>query len=113
MLSTGMATRRPVAGPRFDWRRSGSNDPDHFSVEGSGVVIRGLSFVRSEFNGRDTFSTGVYGQAINFNDVPAELLGSVAVYKNATAEMIEGGLSGTVDLHTRLPFDNRGFHISI
>ena len=94
-------------------RFAGSNDPDHFSVEGSGVVIRGLSFVRSEFNGRDTFSTGVYGQAINFSDVPAELLGSVAVYKNATAEMIEGGLSGTVDLHTRLPFDNRGFHISI
>ena len=93
-------------------RFAGSNDPDHFSVEGSGVVIRGLSFVRSEFNGRDTFSTGVYGQAINFNDVPAELLGSVAVYKNTTAEMIEGGLSGTVDLHTRLPFDNRGFHIS-
>ena len=64
-------------------RFAGSNDPDHFSVEGSGVVIRGLSFVRSEFNGRDTFSTGVYGQAINFSDVPAELLGSVAVYKNA------------------------------
>ena len=94
-------------------RFAGSNDPDHFSVEGSGVVIRGLSFVRSEFNGRDTFSTGVYGQAINFSDVPAELLGSVAVYKNATAEMIEGGLSGTVDLRTRVPFDQRGFHISI
>src|SRR4051812_5928871 len=94
-------------------RFAGSNDPDHFSVEGSGVVIRGLSFVRSEFNGRDTFSTGVYGQAINFSDVPAELLGSVAVYKNATAEMIEGGLSGTVDLRTRLPFDNHGgFHLA-
>jgi TonB-dependent receptor len=93
-------------------RFAGSNDPDHFSVEGSGVVIRGLAFVRSEFNGRDTFSTGVYGQAINFSDVPAELLGSVSVFKNATAEMIEGGLSGTVDLHTRLPFDQRGFHIS-
>ena len=76
------------------------------------MVIRGLNFVRSEFNGRDTFSTGVGGQAINFADVPAELLGSVAVYKNATAEMIEGGLAGTVDLNTRLPFDNKGFHIS-
>lgn len=93
-------------------RFAGSNDPDHFSVEGSGVVIRGLSFVRSEFNGRDTFSTGVYGQAINFSDVPAELLGSVEVYKNLTAEMIEGGLSGTVNLNTRLPFQNKGFHVS-
>lgn len=93
-------------------RFAGSNDPDHFSVEGSGVVIRGLSFVRSEFNGRDTFSTGVYGQAINFSDVPSELLGSVEVYKNATADMIEGGLSGTVNLNTRVPLDNPGFHLS-
>lgn len=92
-------------------RFAGSNDPDHFSVEGSGVVVRGLSFVRSEFNGRDTFSTGVYGQAINFADVPADLLGSVEVYKNSTAEMIEGGLSGTVNMNLRVPFDNRGFHL--
>ncbi|MGC6399924.1 TonB-dependent receptor [Sphingomonas sp. FW199] len=91
-------------------RFAGSNDPDHFSVEGSGVVIRGLSYVRSEFNGRDTFSTGVGGQSINFADVPAELLGSVVVAKNLTAEMIEGGLSGVVDLRTRLPFDRRGLH---
>ena len=93
-------------------RFAGSNDPDHFSVEGSGVVIRGLSFVRSEFNGRDTFSTGVYGQSINFADVPSELLGSVEVYKNLTAEMIEGGLSGIVNLNTRVPFDDRGFHFA-
>lgn len=93
-------------------RFAGSNDPDHFSVEGSGVVVRGLTFVRSEFNGRDTFSAGVGGQAINFADVPAELLGSVEVYKNSTAEMIEGGLAGTVNLNTRKPFDNKGFHFS-
>ncbi|MDB5692418.1 MAG: TonB-dependent receptor [Alphaproteobacteria bacterium] len=95
-------------------RFAGSNDPDHFSVEGSGVVVRGLNFVRSEFNGRDTFSAGVYGQAINFSDVPSELLGSVEVYKNTTAEMIEGGLAGIVNLNTRLPFDNKGgFHLGI
>jgi len=92
-------------------RFAGSNDPDHFSVEGSGVQIRGLSFVRSEFNGRDTFSTGVGGQAINFSDVPAELLGSVEVYKNSTADLIEGGLSGAVNMNLRLPFDNKGLHV--
>jgi TonB-dependent receptor len=90
-------------------RFAGSNDPDHFSVEGSGVVIRGLNFVRSEFNGRDTFSANA-GRQLGFSDVPAELLGSVEVYKNVTAEMIEGGLAGTVNLNTRLPFDKRGFH---
>ena len=90
-------------------RFAGSNDPDHFSVEGSGVVIRGLNFVRSEFNGRDTFSANA-GRVLGFADVPAELLGSVEVYKNVTAEMIEGGLAGTINLNTRLPFDKRGFH---
>lgn len=92
-------------------RFAAANDPDHFSVEGSGVAVRGLTFVRSEFNGRDTFSAGIGGQAINFSDVPAELLGSVEVYKNATAELIEGGLAGTVNLNTRKPFDNKGFHL--
>jgi TonB-dependent receptor len=92
-------------------RFAGTSDPDHFSVEGSGVVVRGLTYVRSEFNGRDTFSTGVYGQAINFQDVPAELLGSVEVYKNSTADLIEGGLSGTINMNLRLPFDSKGLHI--
>jgi TonB-dependent receptor len=94
-------------------RFAASNDPDHFSVEGSGVVIRGLNFVRSEFNGRDAFSAGIGGQSINFSDVPAELLGSVEVYKNVTAAAIEGGLAGTVNLNTRKPFDNKGFHIGV
>ncbi|MXP28239.1 TonB-dependent receptor [Porphyrobacter algicida] len=89
-------------------RFAGSNDPDHFSVEGSGVTVRGLNFVRSEFNGRDAFSAGIGGQSLNFADVPAELLGSVEVYKNATAAMTEGGLAGTVNLNTRKPFDNGG-----
>ncbi|APG63609.1 TonB-dependent receptor [Sphingorhabdus lutea] len=93
-------------------RFSGSNDPDHFSVEGSGVVIRGLNFVRSEFNGRTAFAAGVGGQALNFSDVPSELLGSVIVSKNATADMVEGGLAGTVNLNTRKPFDNKGFRLA-
>lgn len=93
-------------------RFAGSNDPDHFSVEGSGVVVRGLNFVRSEFNGRSAFAAGVGGQALNFADVPAELLGSVIISKNATAEMIEGGLAGTVNLNTRKPFDNNGLKVA-
>ena len=94
-------------------RFAGSNDPDHFSVEGSGVVIRGLNFVRSEFNGRDAFTAGVNGQSINFADIPSELLGTVEVFKNATADRIEGGLAGTVNLNTRKPFDDRGLHIAL
>ena len=87
-------------------RFAAGNDPDHFSVEGSGVVVRGLNYVRSEFNGRDTFSANG-GRSLNFQDVSPELLGSVEVYKNMTADQIEGGIAGTVNLNTRKPFDSR------
>lgn len=85
-------------------RFAGGDDPDHFSVEGSGVVIRGLDFVRSEFNGRDTFSAN-NGRSLGFQDVPPELVGGVDVFKNQTADMIEGGISGNVNLRTLKPFD--------
>ncbi|NKB16230.1 MAG: TonB-dependent receptor [Sphingomonadales bacterium] len=82
-------------------------DPDHFSVEGSGVVVRGLTYVRSEFNGRDAFSAG-NGRGLTFADVPSELLGGVDVIKSPSADRIEGGIAGVVNLRTRLPFDTNG-----
>lgn len=92
---------------RFEQR----NDPDRFSVEGSGVIIRGLPFVRSELNGRDIFSANG-GRELSFNDVSPELLGRVEVFKNNTADMIDGGISGTVNLVTRKPLDKPGMHIA-
>ncbi len=88
-------------------RFAGANDPDHFGTEGSGVVIRGLTHVRSEFNGRDSF-TADSGRGLSFQDVPPELMGSVEVFKNTTADMIEGGIAGTVNLITKKPFDTDG-----
>jgi hypothetical protein len=37
-------------------RFAASGDTTHFSAEPSGVIIRGLPQVRSEFNGRDSFN---------------------------------------------------------
>ncbi|MFC4293237.1 TonB-dependent receptor [Sphingorhabdus arenilitoris] len=92
-------------------RFQGRDDPDHFSIEGSNVVIRGLNYVRGEFNGRDAFSVNT-GRALGFNDISPELLGSVLVFKNSTADMIEGGISGTVNLRTRKPLDQKGFVVA-
>src|SRR5690606_30087637 len=41
------------------------DDTDHFSAEGSGVMIRGLTFVRGELNGRDVFSANG-GRGLSF-----------------------------------------------
>jgi TonB-dependent receptor len=92
-------------------RFAAGRDPDHFSTEGSGVVVRGLTYVRSELNGRDSF-TANNGRGLSFSDVPAELLGGVDVFKSASADMIEGGISGIVNLRTRVPFDSQGLVVA-
>ncbi|HVF93848.1 MAG TPA: TonB-dependent receptor, partial [Sphingomonas sp.] len=86
-------------------------DPDHFSVEGSGATVRGLTYVRSEFNGREAFSA-LNGRSLGFQDVPSELLGGVDVFKSPTADRIEGGISGIVNLRTRKPFDSQGTYLA-
>lgn len=93
-------------------RFAGANDPDHFGVEGGGVVVRGLGQVRTEFNGRDSFSADASGNGLSFEDVSPELIGSVTIFKNQSADMIEGGIAGTVSLNTRKPFDSDGRKIA-
>lgn len=88
-------------------RFAAADDPDHFGVEGGGVVVRGLTHVRSEFNGRDSFSANS-DRGLSFEDVSPELMGSVELFKNQTADMVEGGIAGTVNLVTRKPFDQEG-----
>ncbi len=96
-----------IVGVTID-RTMAKNDPEHYSVEGSSVNIRGLSYVRSEVNGRDTFSANG-GRALNFEDVPPELMAAVDVYKNPSSAQIEGSIGGLVNLRTAMPFDYAGF----
>lgn len=79
--------------------------------EGSSVAIRGLTQVRTEINGRDSF-TASGGNSLSFEDVPSELLAGVDVYKNPNAGMIEDQVSGTINLRTRKPFDFDGFKVA-
>ena len=98
-----------VVAQRFDL--TNSNAGDFPSTEGGNNLIRGLGFVRSEFNGRETFSANG-GRALDFGTVAPELIGSVNVYKNVTADMTEGGIGGTIDLRTLEPFDKSGKFIA-
>ena len=71
------------------------------------MQVRGLTQVRSELNGRDSFSASG-GRNLSFQDVPSELMAGVDVYKNQKADMIEGGLGGASNLRTFMPFDFEG-----
>ena len=89
-------------------RTNENRDPARLSSEGGGVFIRGLSWVRSELNGRDVFSAN-NGRGLSFEDVSSDLLVGVDVFKNPSAELVEGGIGGIVNLRTRKPFDASGY----
>ena len=57
-------------------RFAASGDTSHFSAEPSGVVVRGLPQVRSEFNGRDSFNANS-SRGLSFGDVSPELMAGV------------------------------------
>src|SRR3546814_4103579 len=67
--------------------------------------------VLTTMNGRDIFTAGG-GRGFNLQDFPSELLGGIDVYKTPTADLIEGGIGGVIDLRTRKPLDFDGFELS-
>lgn len=83
-------------------------DPDHFQAQGTAVQVRGLSGVAGRINGEEVFSASG-GNGLSWTDIPPELMAGVDVYKAATADLIEGGTGGQVDLRTKMPFDYNHF----
>lgn len=75
--------------------------------EGAGVAIRGLTQMETLLNGREVFTAGS-GRNLDFADIPSEMLAGIDVYKTSSANHIEGGVGGTVDLRTHRPFDFQG-----
>jgi iron complex outermembrane recepter protein len=71
------------------------------------ISIRGLApdFSTTLLNGREQVTTGD-NRSAEYDQYPAELLGSVVVYKTPQAGLIGQGLSGTVDLRTVRPLSH-------
>lgn len=76
---------------------------DRARGQGQSVTIRGLAEVQTTVNGNNT-NLGD-GRSLNLADIPAELLKQVDVYKTRTADQVEGGIAGTVNVELRRPFD--------
>jgi len=78
--------------------------------EAAGISIRGLPDALTTLNGRNIFTAA--GQAFALQDISANLVNRVDVFKTRAADQIETGLAGQVDVQTRRPFDFDGFAIS-
>ncbi len=76
----------------------------------SGVAIRGLQQVETTLNGQEIMTAGA-SRTLNLQDLPAELVSGVDVYKTPTANMLEGGMGGLIDIRTARPFDYTGMQL--
>ena len=72
----------------------------------SEISIRGLGAFLSNttFNGRE-ITNGSGDRSVNFNMFPSELINTVAIYKTQRADLIEGGVAGSIGLETVKPLD--------
>ncbi len=80
--------------------------------QGASVSIRGTDPVMTltTLNGQNVASTGWYDQlnidrSFNYSMLPSELIGGMEVYKSSQANLVEGGIGGTVIVKTRKPLD--------
>lgn len=71
----------------------------------SSVRIRGLTDILTTVNGREVITTT--GRGFDLQDVPAEALARIDAFKSQTADQIEGGVAGALDLRLNRPFDFR------
>jgi TonB-dependent receptor len=87
-------------------RTDNNRDPARLTDAGGNVFIRGLSWVKSEMDGEEIFSAND-GREISFEDISPDLLAGINVYKSPTADQVEGGIGGVIDLETRKPLNSK------
>ncbi len=92
-------------------RITGVQVTDRGGGEASGIVIRGLPDVTTTWNGRNVF-TGV-SRSLALQDIPANLISRVDVFKTRSADQLETGLAGQIDVRTRRPLDLDGLELSL
>ncbi|MBB3472027.1 TonB-dependent receptor [Sphingomonas sp. BK345] len=80
------------------------------SDEAGGVQVRGLPNLTTTYNGREMFTAELRNVALQ--DFPAGALAGLEVYKTTSADLIEGGIAGLINVRSRRPFDFDGFQIA-
>ncbi|KPH64504.1 TonB-dependent receptor [Novosphingobium aerophilum] len=91
-------------------RVTGIQVTDRAGGETGTITIRGLSDPVTTWNGRNIFTAA--GTSFALQDISSNLVRKIDVYKTRSADQLEFGLAGQIDVATRRPFDFDGFTIS-
>ena len=89
----------------------GFGENDRVSLRGTSPSLQQTLFNGHAISTGDWFLLnqigGNVGRSSSFSLLPSELVGSVVVQKSATADLVEGGVSGAINVITRRPLDFR------
>ncbi len=88
----------------------GFDENDRVSMRGTNpsltqTLINGHSVASGDWFVLDQVQT--VGRSVSFTLLPSELVSQVIVRKSATADLVEGGVAGNVDIITRRPLEFR------
>jgi iron complex outermembrane receptor protein len=80
--------------------------------EAGSVLLRGLNgtFYTTTYNGREIFTAET--RSVALQDFPAGGISAIEAFKTSTANLVEPGLSGLVNVRSRRPFDFSGFEVA-
>ncbi|PJI88500.1 TonB-dependent receptor [Sphingomonas koreensis] len=81
-----------------------------YNDEAGDILVRGLPDVATTFNSREFFTAD--DRKLHLQDFPAGVAAGIEVYKSGTADLIEPGLAGLVNLRSRRPFEVRDTEIA-
>ena len=87
----------------------GFDENDRVSLRGTApsltqTLINGHSVSSGDWFVLDQVG-GAVGRSTSYSLLPSEIVGQVVVYKAPTADQVEGGSSGSIDIRTRHPLD--------
>src|SRR5687767_655746 len=76
------------------------------------VLLRGLDerFYPTTYNGREIFTAET--RSVALQDFPAGGISAIEAFKTSTANLVEPGLTGLINVRSRRPFDFTGFEIA-
>jgi iron complex outermembrane receptor protein len=80
--------------------------------EAGSVLLRGLNetFYTTTYNGREIFTAE--RRSVALQDFPAGGISAIEAFKTSTANLVEPGLSGLINVRSRRPFDFSGFQVA-
>ena len=80
--------------------------------EATRVLIRGFDnvYYPTTYNGRELFTAET--RSVALQDFPAGAIAAVEAYKTSTANLVEPGVAGLLNVRSRRPFDFKGLEVN-